>query len=56
MHTNLTENGAVVAWGEKKGGAGGMDHKRNMKEDFGGGGHVRYFDCSDSFTAVCMCQ
>ena len=55
MHSNLTDNGAVVAWGEK-GGVGGRDHKRSMKEAFEGGEYVYYFDCSDGFTAVCMCQ
>lgn len=53
MHTNLTDNGAVVVWGEK-GGVGERIHKRSMKEAFGGGGHVHYFNCSDGFTAICV--
>lgn len=36
MHTNLTDNGPVVVWGEKRGGLGGRDHKQGMKEAFGG--------------------
>lgn len=51
----MTDNGAVGAW-EEKGRAGRRDHKRSTKEAFGGGKYVHYFDCSDGFIAVCMCQ
>lgn len=56
MHTNLTENGSVDAWGGKRRGIGERDYKKDMKEAFRGGGHSHYFDHSDGFTDVCIRQ
>ena len=32
-----------------------QQQKKKQKEIFGGNGHIYYFDCGDSFMAICVC-
>ena len=56
MYTNQTEKESVAAWGGQLRGVGGQYYKRCMQKAFGWGGHIHYFDSSDGFTAMYICQ